>query len=43
LKEPFNRTGNLPKDVNLFETEESFEINFETYEKLHKKEQNQRL
>ena len=28
------------KDVNLFETlEKSFEINFETYEKLHKKEQ----
>jgi hypothetical protein len=36
-EEPFNRTGNLPKDVNLFETLESFEINFETYEKLHKK------
>jgi hydroxymethylglutaryl-CoA synthase len=28
------------KDVNLFETlEKSFEIDFETYEKLHKKEQ----
>ncbi|HEX9153138.1 MAG TPA: hydroxymethylglutaryl-CoA synthase [Flavobacterium sp.] len=31
-------------NINLFETlEESFEINFETYEKLHKKEQKQSI